>query len=255
MCASLPIGARSARSTSVGCSKTPPAGHELHPFTPAEPGRRSPGPCYGQTRILTIAPDARYGSNEAFARAFNAPLAVPPSARRKSGDLSRMTLTEPLAMTQNSPTPLPAPRITSREAIHLIGLSIECQGGDISGIPGLWQAFSARAKDIGSDGPVYGVSYDVEGPGQFRYLAGMEGTTAPAGMVTLEIPPARYAVFTHQGHIDDLPGTISAIWEHGLEAHGLTPAAAPELEVYDARFDAATGRGAVEIWIPLDQGA
>ena len=73
----------------------------------------------------------------------------------------------------------------------------------------------------------------------------------PDGMESLDVPAGQYAVFTHSGHIADLPKTIYTIWNKTLGEAGLKPRAAPEFELYDKRFDPETGRGIVEVWIPV----
>ena len=55
----------------------------------------------------------------------------------------------------------------------------------------------------------------------------------------------------HDGHISDISKTIYTIWNKALSDEGLEPAETPDFELYDQRFDAATGRGTVEIWIPV----
>ena len=70
-------------------------------------------------------------------------------------------------------------------------------------------------------------------------------------MDDVSIPAGRYAVFTHSGHISDLPKTVYTIWNKSLPDAGLNTREAPDFELYDCRFDPLTGRGDVEIWIPI----
>ena len=67
----------------------------------------------------------------------------------------------------------------------------------------------------------------------------------------LDIPAGTYAVFTHRGHISDLPKMVYTAWNKGLPDAGLEPTMAPDFEVYDERFDPKTGRGVVELWLPV----
>jgi AraC family transcriptional regulator len=73
----------------------------------------------------------------------------------------------------------------------------------------------------------------------------------PKGMDEVQIPAGEYAVFQHNGHIADLPKTVHAIWNKALPENDLTVRPAPDFERYDQRFDVETGRGLVEIWIPV----
>ena len=46
--------------------------------------------------------------------------------------------------------------------------------------------------------------------------------------------------------------TMPSIFDSGLPDVGLTARAAPEVEIYDNRFDPKTGLGSVELWIPVE---
>ena len=68
----------------------------------------------------------------------------------------------------------------------------------------------------------------------------------------LKVPAGRYAVFTHRGHVSELPKTVRAIWDNGLSQAGLTPIKSPDFEKYGPGFDPETGHGLVEVWIPVE---
>ena len=204
-----------------------------------------------QADLLQVALAAGYGSHEAFTRAFLAYTGVLPSVVGKTRDLSNLTLMEPLEMKKDMIVPVAPPEIRDRAAFRVAGFATTCRDHDISAIPGLWRELNAREDELGATGIAYGVSYDMNDAGDFRYIAGMETRATPEGMEAVDIPAGRYAVFTHEGNIGDLPRTIYTIWNKALPEAGLAPAMAPEFERYDARFDPVTGRGVVEIWIPL----
>ncbi len=205
----------------------------------------------GEADILNVALDAGYGSHEAFTRAFVAYLGVRPSDVKKARDLSDLKLMEPLEMDKSMIVDVAAPEMREHAAFRVVGLGTEVRGHNISAVPGLWQSFAAKYVELGATGVTYGVSYDIGGDGNFRYMAGMEWDDVPDGMDTMDVPGGRYAVFTHKGTVGDLPKTIYSIWNKALPDHGIEPAVAPEFERYDERFDAVTGRGEVEIWIPV----
>ena len=146
------------------------------------------------------------------------------------------------------------PTLTDRHAFTVVGPAIRCTFNDPSEIPNLWRTFNDREAEV-ADTPsaAYGVCFDGDDTG-FSYLAGMEptaGRAVPDGMQSLTIPAQRYAVFTHSGHISDLPKTVYSIWNKALAEAGLSAAKAPDFELYDKRFNVETGRGEVEIWIPI----
>ena len=149
------------------------------------------------------------------------------------------------------------PKIIDRDAIRLIGLEQAYDQDNKQSIPELWQRLQERLGEIPGQrsGVAYGVC-ETQDPdeGRFLYMAGVEVDsleTVPHGMVGKTLPAQRYAVFTHSGHISDLPKTVYTIWNKGLPDAGLEPAKAPDFEVYDRRFDPETGRGVVEVWIPV----
>lgn len=206
----------------------------------------------GAPDLLQVALGAGYGSHEAFTRAFTRELGVRPSDLKKTRDLGGLTLTEPLKMNQNMIVDVAPPTLRTRPGFRVVGFATLCRDHDISAIPGLWQRLNAREEEIGTPtGTAYGVSHDMTAEGDFRYLAGIAARDVPPGMDAVDIPDARYAVFTHSGSIADLPKTIHTIWNTALHDAGITPAPGPEFELYDGRFDPVTGRGSVEIWIPV----
>ncbi|MFG5383033.1 GyrI-like domain-containing protein [Yoonia sp. R2-816] len=209
----------------------------------------------GDADILQIALDAQYGSHPAFTRAFVGYFGVSPSTIRTTRSTQSLTLMEPFKMDKEKLVDVAAPRIADHKAMRIVGVSAQCTFENNAAIPGLWQQFNAREDEVAdAPGPAYGVCCDADEAGNFRYVAGMaadSSVSVPKGMDDVTIPAARYAIFTHEGHISDLPKTVYSIWNKALPDSGLTLRQAPDLERYDARFDPQTGRGLVEIWIPV----
>jgi predicted transcriptional regulator YdeE len=71
----------------------------------------------------------------------------------------------------------------------------------------------------------------------------------PKNIGRMRVPPVRYAVFLHAGNVATLQSTWKQIFSVWLPSSGLQSAQTPDFEVYDERFDAATGDGGVEIWL------
>lgn len=207
--------------------------------------------------ILTIALDAQYNSHEAFTRAFASYFGVVPSSIRKARSTQTLTLMEPLKMQKEMIIDIPAPEIKSWDAFRVIGISAQCSFENNSAIPGLWQTFNAREDEV--EDPInraaFGVCCDADKNGGFRYVAGYQASPSaalPKGMDDVTMPAGRYAVFIHSGHISDFGKTVYTIWNKALPDAGLEPRHAPNFELYDQRFNADTGRGDVEIWIPIN---
>ena len=100
----------------------------------------------------------------------------------------------------------------------------------------------------------YGVISKADEVGQFDYLCGVEVEefpSQPAEFTRMRIPAQTYAVFEHRDHISSIASTMRAIWNQGLTEFGLRPGDGPAFERYAERFDARTGLGGLEIWIPI----
>ena len=124
-----------------------------------------------------------------------------------------------------------------------------------------WSAVQVEAASVTGrvGGESYGVWYDVlKGGGAFVYLTGVSvGEFAPVhpGLSRAVIPAQRYAVFSHQGGAGDIRQTVDAILSQWLPKSGYRVShpeqGAPDfIERYSAEF-ASTGRGAVEILLPV----
>jgi AraC family transcriptional regulator len=149
------------------------------------------------------------------------------------------------------------PRIVKRPAMHLVGVRGLFTPATIPEIPALWGRFVPRMDEIPGQtcDVTYGVCQDAaNGEGTFAYTAAVEVEApgdAPAGMVGFTIPAGTWAVFTHEGHISKISETFDAIARTGLSTAGLERASNVDIEVYDDRWDPATGTGDVDIYVSV----
>jgi len=149
------------------------------------------------------------------------------------------------------------PKIVERPAMHLVGVRALFTPATMPEIPALWGTFVPRLDEI--EGQTCDVTYGVcqeasNGPGTFAYTAAVEVEApgvAPAGMVAFTIPAGTWAVFTHKGHISKISETFDAISSTWLAAAKLESAGNLDLEVYDDRWDPATGMGDVDIYVSV----
>jgi AraC family transcriptional regulator len=74
---------------------------------------------------------------------------------------------------------------------------------------------------------------------------------SPFGLVQMQLPPQKYAVFSHGGHIAEIGAVLAAIWADALPASRHEAASGPTLEKCGAQFDPRTGLGGFEIWIAV----
>jgi AraC family transcriptional regulator len=210
----------------------------------------------GATDILTVALESGYGSHEAFTRAFREQFGQTPESVRAQRHLDNIKLVEAVTMNQPILENIAEPRFESRKAFLVGGLSVrygyETCGG---GIPAQWQRFAPYignvAGQVGTE--AYGVRYNSDDSG-LDYMCGVEVSEfsqLPPELSRARVPANRYAVFTHSGHVSAIRSTWHAIWNKWLPKSGHQLADAPDFERYDARFDARSGNGEVEIWVPL----
>lgn len=211
---------------------------------------------HGDEDILTVALDVQYASHEAFTRAFTSCLGVLPSTVRRTRSTKNIKLLEAIEMDKSRLVNVAPPVLKDNDAFAVIGLGTQCTFETTGGIPALWQAFNERESEVGVASPsvAYGVCHSADGEGRFHYLAGVEGpsgTRVPEGMERVVIPAGCYAVFKHIGHISEFGNTVYTIWNKSIPELGLNTRQAPDFERYDSRFDVQTGRGTVDICIPV----
>jgi AraC family transcriptional regulator len=121
----------------------------------------------------------------------------------------------------------------------------------------MWQDFGPRMLEIQHKvdaHTAFGVSANIDHEtGEFDYVAGFQVEDAaviPAGMASMEIPEASYAVFAT---------TLLAIGQTFDNAHqkwipqaGYRPTGGTELEVYDEGFDPQDPTSTFEVYIPVE---
>ena len=210
----------------------------------------------GASDILTVALDTGDGSHEAFTRAFRDQFGLTPDSVRAQRRLDNVNLMEPIRMDKSLLIELEQPRIENGRAMLIAGLGERYRFETTQGIPRQWERFGPYIGNIpGQVGhTAYGVCCNADGTGNFEYVAGVEVSSfddLPSEFSRVRIPAQRYAVFSHREHISRMRATVYTIWNKWLPTSGHTHADAPDFELYDERFDARTGNGVVEIWLPI----
>lgn len=210
----------------------------------------------GAPDILSVALDAGYGSHEAFTRAFRDQFGLTPERVRGQHHLNNINLTEPIKMDDTVLANLEAPRFEVSKPLLIGGLGEHYTCETSAGIPAQWQRFLPHFNHIqGQVGrTAYGVRWNSDEEGNFDYLCGVEVSDfsgLPSEWSRVRIPQQRYAVFAHRDHISTIRRTWSTIWNTWLPRSGHEVADAPDFERYAEDFNPGTGRGGVEIWVPI----
>lgn len=214
----------------------------------------------GAPDILAVALDSGYGSHEAFTRAFREEFGLTPEAVRERGDLNAISITEPIRMKEEMLTALQAPRFAGGETLLVAGLSERYTAEGCAAIPSQWQKFVPHIGHVpGQFGKeAYGVICNSDDTGSIDYITGVavsDFSRLPPGFARLRIPPQRYAVFHHPGHISGIQRTWYTIWNQWMPESGFQATGGPEFERYGEEFNGVTGLGGVEIWIPVKRQA
>lgn len=92
---------------------------------------------------------------------------------------------------------------------------------------------------------------------QMEYMCAAEVQSfdaVPKELGRMRVPAVRYAVFLHEGNVRTIQATWKQIFSTWLPNSGMRSANTPDFELYDERFDAATGDGGVEIWLGVQPG-
>jgi AraC family transcriptional regulator len=212
----------------------------------------------GARDILAVALDAGYGSHEAFTHAFREQFGVTPEAVRDQGSLDHLTLTLPFEFKTKSALPLEAPRFADQGMVRVVGLAESCSFQTTTQIPAQWQRFMEYYASVPAklDRIPVGVSRAVDDEGQFEYICAVEVARfgdVPKELLKLELPPRKYAVFEHRGHVSALGDTYFSIWNEVLPTLSRVVANAPVLERHNPAFNPRTGEGGIALWIPLEE--
>ncbi len=214
-------------------------------------------------RILDIALDWQYDSQEAFTRAFKRAYGVTPGVFRRRRFF--VPLRVPLSLAEMQPLGMKGapmePRLINLPALRVIGVAYVGRN-EHNEIGALWDVFlDERAMDVQGRieaGVNLGVCGDARDDGTFRYVAGCQveaEAAVPDGMIALEVPAATYVVVTQRGPLSDEEHGLDAvnvyIYREWLPQSGYQRAATPDLEWYGERFHFGQEDSEMEVYIPI----
>jgi AraC family transcriptional regulator len=205
-------------------------------------------------RILDIAVEYQFGSQEAFTRAFKKVFGIPPGdAESFKGQLrlkQKLELTEDqllhnLTGVQREPDFFQAP------ARSFVGMKIQIPSpftDDLSYIPdvsNLWLRFNPRRKEITQrkQGVAYGLVLSPSGSmieDTLPYVASVEVESNPAaipeGFELVEIKPQLYATFEKKGLADKTRMSMDYIYGFWLPQSDFKRAKGYDIEIFDHRL-------------------
>lgn len=220
-------------------------------------------------RILDIAIDFQFNSQEAFTRAFKDQFSLTPARYRLNNKKLVMFMKKALCassinyLLENKD--VMEYKIVDMDELKLVGMVTKTTMRD-NKIPALWQKFNPSVNTIScgtQDGASYGVclynpnfgTTSFSEDSEYEYLAAIsvkEFKNVPECMITRVIPAHKYAVFTHKGDLKNLQMTYDYIYGTWVDKSGYTIDHKDDFELYDSRFNPMDwANSEMDIYIPI----
>lgn len=217
-------------------------------------------------RILDIAIDYQFGSQESFSRAYKDFFGLAPSESKKHiksilDKISSENLLLNKALFGFKEVTM-KPRIEEKPEIFAIGYPF--YGNPEEGrIPHLWDLFNDRVCELDfvkPDSRCIGIEFytkDYEKTGDFFYICSVivdNLNNIPIDMVAKKLPASKYAVFTYKGTVEKLKDTYTYIYGTWLPNSGYKMTKYFDFELYiPEKFKGIDNPDTeFEIWIPID---
>lgn len=219
-------------------------------------------------RIIDIAINYQFGSQEAFSRAFKAAFKMTPHQFRK--EKPKVTLAKKPKLSKETLEHIcfgvkREPELRDAPAIHLVGMQtiilspLSAKLDCFEKLTNHWQIFNEKKKGIPNrvGKKSYGLAMSPSQSMQEEaiiYLAAVEVSTVDTlleEMVALEVPPSRYAVFENIGLIDKSQATIDYIYGFWLPNSGFERGSGYDFELFDHRYSMDRPDSVSEYWLPL----
>ncbi|NKI68305.1 helix-turn-helix domain-containing protein [Collimonas pratensis] len=218
-------------------------------------------------KIIDIAIEADFESQESFTRAFKSAFDTTPAEYRKAG--KRRPFPQKVKFDQDylehiSKRMNTVPEIYTQKEMHLVGLRTSFFGTDSEKnnigekLPPLWQQFIARLSEIKHTvrGTCYGVVRQIaENSDELEYFCAIEVTALtdiPDGMLAINIPACTYAKFTHNGAVNLIDNSINYIYSTWLPRSGRRHTNTTDLEFYGADYNPNSDASVMHYAIPIN---
>ena len=214
-------------------------------------------------KLVDLAFDCGFESQEAFTRAFKCVFGVSPGRFRSGFAVEPIEGQFPMnAPTEPIPPVVRLPELATLPAFHVAGPSRRFDEASKSEIPQLWSALIGALPFKGQtpSWATYGVVSSVDASdGCFQYMAGVgvePDCVPPPGFATMRIPAATYAVFrvTLNGSAlhPQVKQAMASIWGELVPASGLKLVDGPDFELYDGRFDPQKAGSVIDFHVPVE---
>lgn len=217
-------------------------------------------------RIIDIALDYQFESQETFTRAFSKMFGMTPGVFRKAEMprlfyYKRRLTREILAHLQRGVTM--EPKIVDLDGFTVVGMRYfgDNKNQEIAQLWGKCNKLCgkdgkcSRHKNAKSGSPCLGVCSMIPGEKEkFEYIVGImvdKVGELEDGYVSKAVPAQKYAVFTHKGALETLKDTFNFAYSTWLPNSGYELGDGPDLEWYDERFKDFAPDSEFDIMIPI----
>jgi AraC family transcriptional regulator len=212
------------------------------------------------TRLIDLALDCGFDSQEGFTRAFSRTFGVSPGRYRAGARSPRPDFVTWQAARLPAANLIQAPSPARKPAMRLAGLGQDFDEATVCGIPALWDRFTPHLPLPGqTGGGTFGVNTAGPGGTSLRYLAAVEiaaDASAPEGFEVIDLPDRTYLTFRQVldgGPIQpQMQAAVREIWGDRVPFSGQTLVRAADLEIYPERFQPDKAGAWVEWWIPVE---
>lgn len=197
-------------------------------------------------RILDIALEYGYGSEEAFNRSFKKLFRGTP----KRAKFHHAQLFKKSALTI-SPKKEMKYRIEQFGGRKLRAIGAKFSYDKFGEINSFWKNFHEKYPHI--EGDTFGLSLPLneDATEEFYYLIAFEPRFEIDGSILIEIPLKNYVVFEHVGVAHDLMSSFNYIWGKWIYDHNDFEIDGMDFEMYPASYDPLEGSSVCYIYLPF----
>lgn len=214
-------------------------------------------------RILDLALECQFESQEAFTRSFKKLFNMTPGQYRSNKDPFRLIYKDQFSphMLQHMQHRLATtPEIVTRPEMKTVGVAKRYTENDLE-LKVLWSAFKPYANTIpnriGNDAfGIYEEYTETDDGVGFTYICSvgvLNFDDVPEGMIARTIAPQKYARFEHKGSVAFLEETLKYIWGSWLPKSGYEYVDRPDFELYSEGFNDADPENILQIYIPIKE--
>ena len=220
---------------------------------------------HSQTRIIELALDAGFASQEAFTRAFQNYFGVTPGCYRRDPSSRKQPglfpATRELLEHRFHGVSL-TPRIEHRSSEWPIcGWGVGADFEDDTPIATLWDKVIEHLTASTQPEMVVGVTQahhpeiPLVGEQCIAYLAGIERSQWPESQehtIQVTVPPGLYAVFEHTGPLQHIVDTVNYAWASWLPQCKYLKSSRPDLELVSLQ-SLHTAEPRMELWVSIEE--